>query len=461
VGLVALAGGLAAPVSAPVAGALAHRHAAAVASAPAAQPGPVGEQLAASLAQPGADPELAAFYAARNNLPLWTEHRRIRPEAAQLIARLEASDADGLNPSDYRPETLKAEVRAAASGRLADLTRAELDLSDALANWAVDLHRPKSVAAITYSDPQFRPPAPNRRAALEQVGQAPSLKEGLDAAARMNPLYEGLRAALAVPGANAWVIRANMERARALPVALGQRFIMVDVAAQRLWMYQNGRPVDGMKVVVGKPSDPTPQMAAVVRYAVFRPYWNVPPDLAAGVARKVVHGGLGALQAKHLEAMSDWSDKAHPIDPKSVNWKAVASGRRDLRLRQLPGPDNMMGQVKFMFPNQFGVYLHDSPLRAFFANDQRTNSAGCVRLEDAARLGRWLLGDAAMGQGVLPGPPESRMDLPAPVPVYILYLTAAPTAHGLSVRKDIYRRDARMIAQLAKPAAGVTQLASR
>jgi murein L,D-transpeptidase YcbB/YkuD len=227
-------------------------------------------------------------------------------------------------------------------------------------------------------------------------------------------------------------------------------------------MYQDGRPVDSMKVVVGKPSDPTPPMAALVRYAVFRPYWNVPPDLVAHrMAPKVLKQGLGYFHSQRLQALSSWDDaKAKPLNPARVNWRAVAAGRLTLRVRQMPGPDNMMGQIKLMFPNPKGVYLHDSPLRSFFAGQERLASAGCVRLEDALRLGRWLLGDAAVQQGVGPGPAETKAYLAKPVPVYLAYFTAVPTGQGLSVRRDIYSRDAPLIAQLDRTANG-PQLASR
>jgi murein L,D-transpeptidase YcbB/YkuD len=131
-----------------------------------------------------------------------------------------------------------------------------------------------------------------------------------------------------------------------------------------------------------------------------------------------------------------------------VNWRAVAAGKKDIRVRQLPGPGNMMGQVKFMFPNELGVYLHDSPLRDLFGGDERLASAGCVRLEDATRLATWLLDESVVAEGEEPGPPETRVDLPSPVPVYLVYFTAAPTSQGLSLRKDIYGRDPALIAQL-------------
>lgn len=455
-GLIALAGGLAAPLAMPVAGPLT-----AVAAAP--SPGPIGAVLARRLAEPAADADLAAFYAARSDRPLWTASGRPAPEADLLIARLKAAGDDGLDPQTYRPAELQRIVRSAASGRPTDLARAEIALSEALAAWGADLHRPRPAAELYYSDPQFRPPTPGRRAVLETVARAASLRAGLDQLAQMNPIYRRLRAALASEpardGARATLIRANLDRARALPPDLGRRYILVDVAVQRLWIYEDGRAAASMKVVVGKPDDPTPAMAALVRYAVFRPYWNVPPDLVArSTAPKVVAQGLGYFRDQRLEALSDWTDQAKRLDPAKVDWAAVAAGHQPLRVRQLPGRGNMMGQVKFMFPNDLGVYLHDSPLRALFAGEERLGSAGCVRLEDAPRLARWLLGEAATTAGRGPGPPETRVDLAESVPVYLVYFTVAPTADDLSPRRDIYRRDPALIAQLG---AGSTRFASR
>jgi murein L,D-transpeptidase YcbB/YkuD len=448
-GLIAAAG-LAIPLSMPVAGPLA-AHARPTSVAP--QAGAEAAVLRQRLAAPGADAELAGFYAARRYRPLWTAEGRLSREArraADLVAR---ADADGLDPQAYDPADLSAALDAAASRRAADLAQAELTLTRAFAAYAADLHRPAAGAAMLYSDRQFQPVYQTPRQALAALNRAADVKAGLAAVTHMNPIYAHLRAELAAErargGGRADLIRANLERARALPPDLGRRYILVDVAAQRLWAYEDGVPVDNMRVVVGKPGEPTPAMAALVRYAVFRPYWNVPPDLVArSLAPKVLKQGVAVFKAQNLEALSDWSDKPRRLDPARVNWRAVASGRGQLRVRQLPGPDNMMGEVKFMFPNERGVYLHDSPLKALFEGDERTRSAGCVRLEDALRLARWLVGDAAVDAGRGPGPAETRVDLAAPVPVYLLYLTAAPTEDGLSVRRDVYRRDAQLIARL-------------
>jgi murein L,D-transpeptidase YcbB/YkuD len=246
------------------------------------------------------------------------------------------------------------------------------------------------------------------------------------------------------PAARERLIRANLHRARAFPAAFGKRYILVDVAAGELRLYANGQVQDRMKVVVGKTDQETPPMAGLIRFAVLNPYWNLPPDLVpTRVATGVLRDGPGFLRTARFEALSDWSPAAHRLKPTEVDWRAVAAGRTPLRVRQLPGPANVMGAVKFMLPNPLGIYLHDTPEKAAFRQSSRLLSSGCVRVEDAPRLARWLFGGTAPKPD---GTPEQRVDLPAPVPVYIAYLTAAPSADGLRFRRDVYGRDSVMLA---------------
>jgi murein L,D-transpeptidase YcbB/YkuD len=147
-----------------------------------------------------------------------------------------------------------------------------------------------------------------------------------------------------------------------------------------------------------------------------------------------------------MEVLTDWSNQASVVDPATVDWAAVAAGRRTLRMRQLPGPSNMMGAVKLMLPNSLGVYLHDTPDKTVFTYEERTFSAGCVRLSDAMALVGRLLGRAPAAQPG--GPPEQRVDLPEPIPVYIGYFTALPRPGGIALARDVYRRDAPLLAEL-------------
>jgi murein L,D-transpeptidase YcbB/YkuD len=232
------------------------------------------------------------------------------------------------------------------------------------------------------------------------------------------------------------VLALNLERARLLP-GPWVRHVVVDAASARLWYYSGGA-VDGtMKVVVGAKESQTPMMAGMVRYATLNPYWNIPPDL---VERKVAPKVLGgaSLRKMNYEALSDWSANPTQIDQSTIDWQAVAAGREELRVRQLPGGDNAMGRVKFMFPNDLGIYLHDTPARDLFAKPARQFSNGCVRLEDAQRLGRWLFGKALTSGS---DAPERYVPLPQPVPVYLTYLTAMPTADGVAFLPDVYARD--------------------
>ena len=242
------------------------------------------------------------------------------------------------------------------------------------------------------------------------------------------------------------LIIVNLERARRLPLATERgRYILVDVGAAQLFMYENGRPVDSMKVIVGKEDTATPMMAAQMRYASVNPYWNVPPELVTSlIAPNVLKQGLTYLKERRYEVLADWSDEAAAINPSTIDWPAVASGRKVIRVRQLPGGGNSMGEVKFMMPNDFGIYLHDTPNKALFAQADRWISNGCIRVEDAHRLSAWLMGG-------LPRSPDPdrplRVDIREPVPVFITYLTAAATPTGIAFRPDPYKRDAAVIAR--------------
>jgi murein L,D-transpeptidase YcbB/YkuD len=192
-----------------------------------------------------------------------------------------------------------------------------------------------------------------------------------------------------------------------------------------------------MKVVAGTKETQTPLMAGMIRYATLNPYWNIPPDLVQrSVAPKILRGA--SLKSLKYEALADWSANPAPLAQSAVDWDAVAAGQREVRVRQLPGAGNAMGRVKFMFPNDLGIYLHDTPQRDLFAKADRHFSNGCVRLEDAQRLGRWFFGKVPTLDG---DAPEQHQPLPQPVPVFLTYLTAVPTAQGVQFFPDVYGRD--------------------
>ena len=230
--------------------------------------------------------------------------------------------------------------------------------------------------------------------------------------------------------------------------------MIVNTAAQRLYMVENGQVVDSMAVVIGKTKYPTPMMSAYIRAAALNPYWNVPPDLAAErIAPSVVKQGVRYLKSMGYEVLSDWSDHPSVIDPATIDWPAVAEGRVEVRIRQLPGPNNALGQMKFVFPNAQGIFLHDTPDRQLLSEASRLYSGGCIRLEDAGRLGRWMFGRELQKNG---DAPEQIVMIPAMIPLYVTYLTAVPSSTGIAYFDDVYGRDAARLATL-----GGGQTASR
>src|SRR6476661_10217257 len=171
------------------------------------------------------------------------------------------------------------------------------------------------------------------------------------------------------------------------------RYLLVDAASARLYMMEDGRVRDSMKVIVGKPQTPTPELKSVINYETLNPYWHVTADLAKSlIAPRVLQEGNAYLTTRGYEIVSGWGGDAQVLSPDSVDWKAVAAGNAQVYVRQRPGPANSLGHFKFDLPNGDGIYLHDTPKKELFAQDARALSHGCVRLEDAERLARWLLG---------------------------------------------------------------------
>ncbi|HEX8308958.1 MAG TPA: L,D-transpeptidase family protein [Allosphingosinicella sp.] len=394
--------------------------------------------------------QIADFYRERGARPLWVDRNGPRPGAVRLAAEIERAADHGLDPVRYGVRDLTGALEAARSGDPAARARADLLLSRAYAAFVRDLRVPASGGkGVTWVDDELAPEPPTARALLDSAAAAQDLGRHVAQATAMNPLYTALSQGYArrrsvsprLSSAEEKAIRANLDRARLIP-ALPGRYVIVDAGSARLWMIDGDRVQGPMRVIVGKPSMQTPTMAGFIRFVTLNPWWNVPPDLARERAKRVLKSGPGLLGRENMELLSDWSDRPRVIQASQVDWKAVASGKTSLRMRQRPGGGNVMGAMKFMLPNRLGIYLHDFPDKSLFARSDRRISSGCVRLEDAPRLARFLFG------GRLPRPsgpaPEQRVDLPEPVPVYITYLTALPDpARGVALQRDVYARDER------------------
>jgi murein L,D-transpeptidase YcbB/YkuD len=388
---------------------------------------------------------IADFYKARKNAPLWLGPQS-GDAAEKLISLLSTASLDGLSPDKYHAAALQAAVTSAQSGKKKAVERADQQLSQAFVDYVHDLRQDPGVG-ITYVDPQLRPSPPSPLATLLEAAAAPSLPDYMASEGWMHPIYGQLRDAIAEhkysDDHQRQILALNLQRARILPAGK-QRYVLVNAAQQRLFMYEDGKPVDSMVVVVGQTKYPTPMLAAYIRFAALNPYWYVPPDLAwDDVGQFVESQGFSYFEKMGYEQVSDWSRNAEVLDATKIDWDAVRDGKTEIMLRQKPGPENFMGRIKFMFPNQFGVYLHDNPRRKLFKESVRYFSGGCVRLEDAWRLSKWLFHRDLTWQGA--GTEEPVM-LEQPVPVYITYMTAMPDGQTIAYYDDAYGRDAAKLA---------------
>jgi murein L,D-transpeptidase YcbB/YkuD len=220
-------------------------------------------------------------------------------------------------------------------------------------------------------------------------------------------------------------IAANMERYRWLPRSFGQRYIFVNVPAFHLEAYDSGQKVLEMKVFVGQEYEDkaTPVFADSMETVVFRPYWNVPPSIAA---KEIFPKGSAYMASQNMETYSQGGQTA---------------------VRQRPGPKNALGYVKFLFPNDFNIYLHDTPNHELFEKDVRAFSHGCIRLEKPAELAQWVLGWPAdkVDQAMKDGPDDHGVKLPRKIPVYITYFTTYINNGQLYFGNDLYGRDDKLV----------------
>lgn len=268
-------------------------------------------------------------------------------------------------------------------------------------------------------------------------------------------------AALNVPAAErASQIWINLERWRWLPADLGRRHVIVNSANFELDLVEDGREVFTSRVMVGRPYRRTPVFSDRIAYLVLNPYWNVPQTLAVQDQVPAQKRDREYFQRVGMRIFDGWGEDAAEIDPASIDWDQVPDGRFSYRLRQDPGPENFLGKVKIMFPNDFNVYLHDTPARALFSRSRRDFSSGCIRVEKAIELTELLLRDLSDWdrnriQRSLELGREETVRLAAPVPVHLLYWTAwVGSGDEVHFRTDIYDRDPELASELGESPPG-------
>jgi murein L,D-transpeptidase YcbB/YkuD len=282
--------------------------------------------------------------------------------------------------------------------------------------------------------------------ALEEAIDSNSISQLGDRLAPRYVEYDRLRSALRTASADVVkTIELNMDRWRKLPDDLGERHIRVNIPSFELEVHDGKQIPIRMRVVVGSNENRTPLFSSAMKYVVFSPYWNIPESIMTKETLPRILKDPNYATRENLEVVRVSGKHVEVIDPQDIDWENV--GESDIQLRQKPGDGNSLGLVKFIFPNRYNVYLHDTPADNLFAKLTRDFSHGCIRVEKPQELAEYVLRDQPEWtperiQGAMHAGAEKHVVLKEPIPVHILYFTAWVDETGmLHLEKDIYGYD--------------------
>ncbi|MEO7657393.1 MAG: L,D-transpeptidase family protein [Sphingomicrobium sp.] len=345
-------------------------------------------------------------------------------DAQELLSVIQSVAAEGLSPKDYAPARLADAIASNDANRVAAAATTSFNLLSS--DFAFGHVRGEDRIDWHVADPDMN--AARQRELLDGALAQHRIGDALRGLLPTHPQYGALRIALADPmnAAQANVIRLNMDRWRWLPRDLGTRYIIANVPAYTATLVENGVAISRHKAVAGAIKTPTPQLSAIATGVILNPWWEVPTSISKEVAGK-----------KGFVAVRD------PVTGAAQRW------------RQPPGPANALGQMKFVMPNPYAIYLHDTNAKSRFNSQVRAFSHGCVRTDQIGTLARLLLAedngpwDAAKVADTLASKKSEKATFVKPLPVYIVYFTAAAALDGSIVHyDDVYKRDGTVIAAL-------------
>ena len=393
------------------------------------------------------------FYASRRNLPAWMEGDEASSGFATLLDALKHSEDHGLDPARYNTDGFQQAAAAAAQNKglyeLAKIPELDARVTYAYLRYAADLlgwsGNPKAIYATWLV-------TANKMDLADHLATAVSsnrVRESLDELAPGHPQYKGLQAALQRermnPTGHVDGIRMNLERWRWMPHELGDRYVLVNVPAYQMQVMEGNSPALAMRVIVGDPKHPTPLFSDEMTTIVFSPNWNVPESIIRNEMLPRLVNDPGYLERQDIQVVGT---SGEAVDVQAVDWgdEQAVTG---LHFRQEPGPRNALGLVKFVFPNQFDVYMHDTPTDSLFNKPRRALSHGCIRLENPVALAQYVMRDkpewtaerinAAMNAGHEQGVP-----LKDHIPVHIGYFTAWVNSDGsVTYTDDPYGLDSK------------------
>jgi len=250
---------------------------------------------------------------------------------------------------------------------------------------------------------------------------------------------------------------ANLERRRWLPEDLGSRYVLVNAGDYSMVFVDGGKKVFESLVIVGTPKDPTPEIQSVMYGFQTNPYWTVPQSIAGEEYLPMLRRDPTSLARSGFRIFSSWSDNESELDPSSVDWSAIHPKAFPYRIRQEPGAGNALGYIFFGFANKYGIYMHDTANRWLFTEGSRNFSHGCIRLQNpldfAEKVFKGRGGfDKAKVQQVIAAGQQAHYGFPESVPLHVTYRTVGIGSDGAAVfRDDVYGRDHRVVAAMAKP----------
>jgi murein L,D-transpeptidase YcbB/YkuD len=245
-------------------------------------------------------------------------------------------------------------------------------------------------------------------------------------------------------------IKINLERWRWMPHKLGRSYIRINIPDFRLFVIEQGREVESMKAVLGLADWQTPVFSAALTQVLLNSHWMAPEDIVEKELINYMKADSNYLRNNNMTLWREVRDSFVQVDPRTIDWPAMNDKTIDFRLRQEPGPQNIMGQIKFLIPNRFNIYLHDTPYREDFPKTNRMFSHGCIRLERPADLAEYVLKEAPPWtrekiDTVITRNLEQTIVLKKPIPVHILYYTAWKAIDGsVQFREDCYGLDRRL-----------------
>ena len=429
------------------------------------------ERLAVSSSLSAADREdraaLAEFYAARKHEPVWIGASGPTPAAEAAVAEIRRADDWGLEASAFRLSALPA-----GGTQLSRVDRADAEVAVSLAVLKYARHarggRAEPTALSRNLDRQLFLLAPPQVIDAAAAAQAPDAY--LRSLHPQHPPFEALRQKyLALKGARTgWTaqttpadaaksksadaaiarkVLVNMEEWRWMPETLGDFYVWVNVPEFTLRVVKGGEVIHTERVVVGKPDTPTPIFSQDMVQVVFHPNWGVPESIKKqDVLPSLIRGSTRIFTFYHLKIQRGGRD----VDPATVDW--ATADIRQFNVFQPPGENNVLGNIKFRFPNKHDVYMHDTPQKNLFTVDVRAFSHGCMRVRNPQRLAELLLAEdqgwpaQRVAAAIAPGAaPNNSVNIGRKIPVHITYFTAAVLQDGtLKQYADIYGHESRI-----------------